>query len=360
MGSLTIQTSLFIKITKDILLFIRDVNDIGGNCKSIVYLNVEHTAVTTVGARLAIKNLPKLKIFQCRCCSVQAIAELFDTAAASGSHSSLQQSDDGGDQHLPLMNLFCTSSNKLPYVRGALAAAVQFCPFIVDVHLFRVKQFFDKDLRVLLNLKQLHSLTLQDRMDISFDGGILPILRKFGSKSLEKFDVRGPEVDVSAIAQHCPKLRSLTLIEICRYIQSPPQSSKPRQYQLNLECLLVVNFDWPNSTRSPSSADLSILLISSPSLMSITMCGIVTLTDQLIERVAIFHGFPKLNNVDVEYCDTLTTNAIDILLSLKSPITGIVIGRCEELDEEDVDEWNEMAQKNNWDLSITLADIEDE
>ena len=276
-------------------------------------------------------------------------------AASSDQDSSLQQQKKSPESGilvrcLPLKCFDSVLSNSIPYMRGGLASAILLCPFVVGVKLTHYSRSFDYELKALLSLEELRYLALED-VNVSFYGAILPILQKFGTKSLEKlklFDMG--EVDVAAIVKHCSNLRSLTLSD-GHYIQSP--QSSPTQYQL----LKLESLDFCQSRSSsepPTLADLSILLLSAPSLVKLRLQGFdEQLTDQLIKRVVQHHGFPELGKLELQNCDEITKNSIDLLLSLNSPISKLELSKCEQLNQEDVDNWKKMAKKNNWDLKIS-------
>ena len=148
----------------------------------------------------------------------------------------------------------------MPYTRSELAAAIQICPFLVRVEIFNDPGFVNDELKVLLGLKQLQCLILE-HVSVSFDGGLLPILQKFGPNSLEKLGLDSVnDVDVAAIVKHCPNLRSLLLSGIDRYIQSS-HSLQPPQYQLLKLEKLSLKHDGSMTINAPTLADLSILLL---------------------------------------------------------------------------------------------------
>ena len=258
--------------------------------------------------------------------------------------------------NLPLLNLYCRrgSAGASPYISGGLAAAIQFCPFVVNVDISSFDGVFDEELQALREMKNLRHLTLRF-LNISFDGGLLPILEKFGPHSLKELELKNvTEVDVAAIAQNCPKLRSLKLIRIGRYIRSTPQQSQSALQQLIRLQHLEIDHIFPNSMGAPMSTDISILF-SSPSLVSISIYGLNTVTDHVIEQAVLcHHSFRKLSSLLLTDCPNITARSIDLLLSLLySPLKKIDLIRCNNVWSMDVDKLEKTTIKNNWDLSIT-------
>ena len=174
--------------------------------------------------------------------------------------SSSQHFDGTGQHHLPLTDLHCKwNDNQLPYARGELAAAIHLCPFVTHVEIHYEDKLKEEDLKALLHLKNLRDFNLGSLI-ISFDDGILPILRKFGANSLERLKLNDvTEVNVGAIVQHCSNLRSLSLRGIDRYIpSSPPSQSGP---QLSLLENLRVDACEVELRSPPTSNDLAVLLV---------------------------------------------------------------------------------------------------
>ena len=310
--------------------------------------------MTEAGAFLVLKHLPNLKIFKFNS-SLQVVAQMNPIRMASvpdQACASSQQQQSACNRlvrRLPLMNLHCWPSVQFPYVSGGLAAAIQCCPSVVQVDIVNVRGIFDRDLRALLDLQNLQHLSL-GRMEVSFEGGLLPILEKFGPDSLEQLELCSlTEVNVAAIAKHCTNLRSLSLRSIDRYTPLAHVQSKrlPHQFQ-SLKHLEMYN-DRRHNNGAPTLTDLS-FLISSPWLIAIELSGLENLSDQLIERMALFHCFLKrLSLVD---CPNVTPYSIDFLLVSDSPIAEINIKSCAKLLLTDANKWVKLAQESNWDLSI--------
>ena len=338
-------------------------NDQGlGKCKSLLSLNVKGTKVTPKGARLAMQNLPKLQFFNCHH-TLHVAAQMF-----KDDRDSSQKLSGTEVCQLPLMDLRF-GQNNFPYKKGDLESAIALCPSVVHVKICTGwdDTFTDEELKPLLNLKNLQHLSLDNAEDnanrLSFKGGLLPILEKFGPSTLEKLQLEGlTDVNISAIAKCCSNLRSLTLHFNCQYI-SP---SRPLQAQDNrlgrLERLKMIQYDieesniWIGPPSLPTAADLLILL-SSPALVTLNLSpwdG--RLTDQVMEEAALLYGFPNLRELEMGYsCNVgISERSIECLLTLDNPLKKISIRRGEVIKHHHVLKWESQAKKNNWDLSIIM------
>ena len=321
-----------------------------GQCKSLVRLNISKTKATAEGARLAMKYLPNLQLFDCPF-TLHVAGQMFKVG-----RNSSQQPSESEIRQLPLMDLRYDRYEWSHYDKGDLDAAIKLCPSVVHVEIsYTYNQpysslFIDEELKSLLNLKNLRNLFLEKTGRLSFEG-LLPILEKFGPSTLESLVLdEFPKVDVSAIAKYCPNLRSLTLCNIDRII-SPPRPLKPEDNRLrSLEHLNMSQGE--NHVQPYTVADMLILL-SSPTLVivDLTFDGPASeLSDEVMEEAARSYRFPNLQEFDM-VCDGATGRTIDCLLSLDNPLKKMVF-RISGVSKEDRLKWKNLIEKNNWDLSI--------
>ena len=342
-----------------IFSFSGDEKDVAGHCKSLVILNVLSTKVTALGARLAIQHLPHLKFLQCDY-SVQVLSKIYleGLAAQPTAHHGHSSTQQPVTRRFSLMNLHCRNDFRDPsssYVSGALFNALQLCPFVVqvDINLYQNQVFKDSDLLELHNLKNLHRLNLR-YVHVSFsNGGILPILEKFGRDSLEVLKLGWlDEFDIDAIVRHCSNLRSLDLWEI-KNCNIPPSLKPSAAHQLrHLEFLSIRHFR--ESQNEPTSSTLSFLLCSCPALVTIRLVGFKNLTDQVIKEAALAHGFKKLEHLRLSFCPRITKMSIDLFVfTLECPFKMLFLN-CPQLrgNTEPVSNWRKKAQENNWNFDM--------
>ena len=257
----------------------------------------------------------------------------------------------GGNRQLALMDLRII--NSIPYEEGDLEAAIALCPSVVHVEIetyWGQNTWTDEELKPLLNLKNLRHLCLEWADRVTFEGGLLPILRKFGPSTLDKLELkRLPEVDVSAIAKYCSNLRSRTLESIKRFI-APSRPLKPQDNRL--QRLEHLDMTQSKQFQPYTTADMLILL-SSPALVTLDLYRVGGLSDQVMEEATRLYRFPNLRELRISCCDGNTERSIDCFLSLDNPLQKIELclkndGRNDEILEK----WESQIKTNNWDLSI--------
>ena len=153
-----------------------------------------------------------------------------------------------------------------------------------------------QDLQPLLNLKNLKRLKLE-RLTISFNNVLLPILLKFGATSLESLSlIAMSEVTISDIVQHCSKLRYLTVSDNECY--HPPQQPLVHGHHLSaLQHLTLDRLSDDDYDYQPKSADISFLLLSSPNLISLNLGLLDHLSEKMLIEVLDSHRFKQLQTL---------------------------------------------------------------
>lgn len=117
--------------------------------------------------------------------------------------------------------LLCLEDLHSPYgkqSKGALLSAIRLSPSVARVSLSSLRNIDDEDLKALLQLDRLEYLSLSD-VSVSFSGGILPLLKKFGSHSRRTLALNAfNNVDVRAIAECFPKLVELEFTDVRSFL----------------------------------------------------------------------------------------------------------------------------------------------
>ena len=294
-----------------------------------------------------MEHLPKLQFLNCPY-TLHVAAQKFKEREST--------SMDKEFRRLPLMNLRYDECKDTAYEKGDLAAAIKICPSVVSVKIsygLNDGNFTDEELKSLLKLKNLRHLCLESIRRLSFKGGILPVLEKFGSSTLEKLRLQYlSEVDVSAIAKCCSNLRSLSLGNIVQFI-SPSRPLKPQDNRLrSLEVLKMMQCNDKELIRQqPTAADILILL-SSPALVALKFFEFDDLTDQLMEEAAHLYGFPNLKELQMEYCEGITGSFIECLLTLDNPFHAC---RMEPWNDKILKKLKSQVKTNNLDLSFAFC-----
>ena len=308
--------------------------------------------MTEVGARLAIQHLPKLVDFDCSF-SLQAILNLQQTQV----DADISQQPQGVRRYL-LSDLRCgawdedTALHSWQHVRGGLPAALQLCPFVIRVEMSGIEGLNDQDLKALKALDNLRHLVLESLFStrsLTFEGGLQPVLEKFGPASLESLYLGdfNSEIDICALLQHCSNLRSLHLFQLEFIDPHISIGNQPKVWLPHLETLAIYEI-W----EVPKNV-LSLLFRSAPALVSLNLCNVENLTDDLFEEAILLYGFPKLKELFLGCCPNVTERSIDLFLTLDNPLSKITLDCCKKLRDDDV--WDGPIQDKNLDLILDLT-----
>ena len=324
-----------------------------GQCKLIQKLMISYTKVTKKGIQMALENLPTLKVFEC-CSSVQALAEMHLSAY---------------EHYLPdipkysLIDLHCTNESfDTPYRSGSLGLAASLCASVIRVRIVTQEGLSDIDLLGLLALENLRELSLGggEECQITFDGGVAPILEGLG-KSLTSLTLAElPCVNIRAITEYCPNLRFLFLVMNHSYSLAWPEeerkpfTSKPIKIDPELKKLeslhlVCVSHLWSTSV-IPSESFPS--LLSSPELVHLYVKDCVTLTDEILQKAALLHQFENLKHLELEQCNSVTKQGIDSLMNENNPLKVIKLWECRSITRQNVFDWNKMTKKKKWKVLV--------
>jgi hypothetical protein len=343
-----------------------------GQCKSIETLFIGGTRITKKGIQTALINLPFLKILPTDYCFAVLVQFLAEMHQPDWNLKRLKDIRKYSLDSLFLGDciLYDGTHYSIPYTSGSLGLVASLCPSVTSVDIELITGLTDSDLLGLLTLKNVNKLGISALYDgsstASFEGGVVPLLKGFGS-TLKELELSSLEdVNIRAIIDFCPKLQSLTLDNesysttvSAKEDAIPSHSKRSRMEQKpsvlkNLEKLCVVyppENEYPSEEAKISSADL-LSLFSSPSLIDIDIQSCSNLTDYIFERASEIHQFLSLENLRLCVCCILTRKGIDVVMNNKTPLKTIDIYYCSNITDDDIDFWISNARSENWELSV--------
>jgi hypothetical protein len=261
-----------------------------------------------------------------------------------------------------------------PYRNRSLELVISLCPSIVKLELNLDKGFMDAELLCLISLEMLRELIInrrrEDEIDITFDGGVVPVLKVIG-RSLENLNLSCFDaVNLWIVVDFCPNLISLT---ICRYLLRSNyftlRSHKSRERavckrdnvnQFVLRELENLKLDCGYNVPS----DILLFLLSSPTLVKIDIRTCDTLTDDIFLIAFKLHQFQNLSMLLLRSCSSVTYQVIDMLMIGGNPVFFISTQDCQNMTEEDVSNWKMKIRHTNWKIQwsfcSTLRDPDDD
>jgi hypothetical protein len=340
-----------------------------GQCKSIETLFIYETKITKKGIQTALINLPFLKRLRTDfyAAPVQLLAEMHQ------SDWNRNRLKDIRKYSLDSLHIGeCEYNAPSTYISVNLGLVASLCPSLTSVDI-NLTGLTDSDLLGLLSLKNVNDLGISGNVNstVTFKGGVVPLLKGFGS-SLKKLVLSFLKaVNIRAIIELCPKLQYLVLDENQSYTtvssiaDAEPHHSKrfrmewkPLAVLKNLEKLRVVypfEDERPSGEANLSSEDL-LSLLSSPSLININIQSCPNLTDCVFERASEIHQFLSLEKLVMFNCQSLTPIAIDVVMNNKTPLKRIEIWHCDNITADDIDLLYLIADSENWELSVVYDD----
>ncbi len=310
--------------------------------KSLVQLRSKGTLITPVGVQLILEHFHSLRVMDMA--TVQTFAGIYKEVF-------LNQ-----NLEIPKYSLICLRIERDAYdFPKALEVVVSLCPSVTKVEICRYKGLTDSDFLSLLSLKNLCSFHMRGDStytslygNVTFGGGVTPILKAFGYSSLKELSLHKlRDVNIQVIIQLCPNLQFLDLFDNLSYF-----TAKPVEEWVMTEPQVLKQLERLKLFGSGIPREHLILLLSSPLLVEITIGGCSTLNDDILQKVARIQKFNHLEKLDVGECHNVTEKGIDVFMNAQSPLNELWIHRCDEISKSYVEHWEEQAKGNNWQLFI--------
>lgn len=222
-------------------------------------------------------------------------------------------------------------------------------PSLIKFVIRPTKGLRDNDLVSLMSLKKLrvfeiYSLSGDEAVDITFSGGIVPLLKVMGH-SLEILDISFfDDVDIWTVIEFCPNLLSLCL-ENHRGKALPGSDHRFILKKLKrLDCGYNI---LPRTLH---------YLMSFPSLVKISICDCDTFTDDFIEKEVKRNVFQNLKLIELFHCDLVTKRGIDALMTDGNSLQKISFRYCKNVTLENVYDWKKQARSKNWKLNFNFKE----
>ena len=337
---------------------------ISGRCKFLQVLTVgngKSYKITKKGVKIALENLPALRILNHNT-AVEVLADIAQT-------------------HLNQMLFppkFALSELRLefrqPYCSGNLGLAISLCSSITSMHIDEAAGFTDRDLLTLMALEKLQNLYIladpnlgKNQEKITFDGGLLPLLKLKGG-SLEELELFFlSDVDVYRIAEFCPNLEDLHLENILSYTFPCPDevnvtlTSKRSRKDFTLKSLTnlyICVLEYEKSTNHPPR-EILLFLLSSPFLSKIEILSCDTLTDNVLLAATKIHQFENVTEIFLQNCDFVSKRGVDVFMQGGNSLKFIYLHNCKKVNQENINLWENQAQKKIGISTLISNDVSD-
>ncbi len=328
-----------------------------GQSKSIQELLINGTQVTHKGVEMALRHLPHLKKFD--------DWHVVQTLAAMHSH---QTNLNLPEYSLTDLNVFCYFSLPnpklfVPYKTGDLPLAASLCPFVTSVNIDCAVGINDSDILGLMGLKHLNKLTIvasRPTREITFDGGLVPILKVAGRSlkflALRHFRLFDQSVRLAFLVEHCPNLEDLSLVN-CKYslstgVEEGKVSDEVMSGRANKR--MKTDFAWKHLKKLslegvvgyegfvvdiPTEA-LLLALSLSPALEELTISRCLTFDDDFVHLVFECHSFASLKSLHLYFCHAITIRGIRLFRNIGMDWNHLSICHCNsvKIDDDDLED----------------------
>ncbi|XP_050397959.2 uncharacterized protein LOC126815906 [Patella vulgata] len=316
----------------------------GPKCKSLVKLDVKATKIGINGAMMIIKTFEKLQMFKFADV-VEAVKQIVE---------SNNNQTKNGENALKLCYLSATGVKCRGISSESIVMSVLCCPFVTDLTLYRGAT--NENVQYLLNLKFLRNLkiTSDKAGDVTFDDGLLPVLKSKGDnlKYLGLYDI--DDIDLCKLGFYCSNLERLKIFmpmfnpvkfnSSTNYITNP----KSGAFRHLKEFMLVIGED----DAILKSSDLYFVLENALKLEKLHLINTQCLTDNLLKRILLLNPLVHIDQIELETCHHITEDSVWQLIACQSPLKQLTLTGCHEITRQNLDQFKKFSKAQNLNLSI--------
>lgn len=345
-----------------------------GQCKLIENLLTRGTRISNLGIQIAIENMLALKIFTSA--SVQNLSEIQEMNLKKGKLTEIPKNLTDLRLDSSCSSFKCDTLSYCHYKCGSLEKVVPLYPFLMKVEINMTRGFTNEDLQHLKLIERLSELKISESCrrrcwgQVTFNEGLIPLLTDVGP-SLRKLELRelvAIRIDIRILTKLCPNLRSLTLFRNSSYTKSKPEETRdsfqPKKEKVELprlKNLSVLHLNCEEDVResglrnycNPIPEENLVSLLSLPSLIDIQIAKCGSLTDVVLQRVAQFNNFPKLQVLKVISCNSVSIHGINVFMEDTNPLHTVRLFNCELLTDAVIREFKNFVSEKNWMLTMS-------
>jgi len=227
--------------------------------------------------------------------------------------------------------------------------AIKLCPNISSVHLENV-DINNEGLQVFTRLEHLRELHLDEgvKNKITFNEGILPLLKRRGH-ALKRLQLsKLANVDVVALGKACPMLEELSLL--CLFSYQPILGNDTSIFTKLVVLQLHNNFKTCNDV---PGCVLKQLLMNCRDIRHIDLQGCDCLTGDLIDGIIKVNPLENLSRLYLQQCDLITVESIaEFIMWPNNALSHLRIWSCASLDELDYCQLMMAVRDENYDFVL--------
>ena len=332
------------------------------NPTKLLKLDVSQTYVTSQGISYMLQKMPQLQfvcypgIFDCLFESYLPV-DFRDGVGRDELELSIAKVLSDVNDPTGIYQMRSLVCEDFAYIPNAMLHLLPLlCPHVTHVDLRFTTGFDDSGLRQLSNLAELKHVELCSQQDgngnITFDGGILPLLSDRG-RTIQKLSLQDVDnTDLLAICTMCPNLQGLYIFMMHEQVNFTSTISHPSQ---NFICQHLQDLNiWSRHgdlTLTPST--LTRVLSCSTRLQELTLIRTDTLTDYVLLEIMQRNHFEQLRKLSFHECNMVSGELMtQLLLNGVNSLEKVKLMNCREISRRDFQMWEDIAKRENFNVEI--------
>ena len=316
---------------------------VAGGCQLLESLFVRKSNVSRYGVEVAVGRLGNLRYLD--------------------SEHPLPPNERGIQRPTPsLLSFMCTRHGvvkmkcTLPLTDTVLSSKLVQANFVTNIDLAEVRDLLSAFSNVPRQAPNLDHL-------ITFEGGVVQFLTRFGAESETVELLFLHRVDVCLILGTCRRLRNLTLFRISSFQSRPVQDGNAQPATGSnpppsiVKCLEHFRFVGDLDSEEADCGELLSVVLAAPNLKCLEIENCPNLVDTLLLDAFNVHRFETLESLTLINCDELTRDLfVHLFLSRNNSLRRVKLIFCKNLCTiSNRDEWQSLAKMRHWDLTLEMT-----
>ncbi len=305
-------------------------------CRSLVKLNLAGTKVGRQGVIMALRKLKGLQFLEHEW--LWEILSQMHTQYEPGHHVE-------DNQQFQLKKMTFLGGFEPAFILRAVDIMCGFCPWLAAISIFGCG-FDDQCLFRLSRLKCLKKFRLDDQRNmVTFRWGLLPFLHACGEGLLELTLINVKDVNVAAIAAHCPNLETMNLVDMSSTTTAGFTCNHPFQHLRHLEMR-------QHQIDCTSEEAIKYLLAYSHKLEYISFFNITSLYDSVLHDILQTNSLSCLEHISLCRCHGITAKSIIRLIGGADVLKIVHLRECNSIAYGRRPSIMNFIKENNFDVNI--------
>ncbi|XP_053407600.1 uncharacterized protein LOC123546272 [Mercenaria mercenaria] len=314
-------------------------------CKKLKKLSIFTTMINADGALHCLKNLPSLQYFGFD--DVCGVIEL-----------DVNEKTNKGEELRPyeLRNIVLHGIRLFHVTEESVVLSCRWCPKAMEARLYY--KVCDDNILAVKQLKHLTRLGIGNNDGLTFENGVLPVLKEIGHQLLDLTLADVNDFDLLAVGYWGRNLQKLTVLLSEENEMNLPTnlSGVPVDGRgLLFTKLSSLEVAYPMIDTVIQKSAFIVLMKNAKELKQLTIQYVTWVTTELFLEILEENPMRKLQELKLVLCDNVDSEVIHNLVHGRNDLTLMKLQKCRNISRQECESLQRYAQKQNMDLEISWS-----